>query len=152
VSDTGLVRSYKNNKWGLSKKPKIIKGLMGRHYQTVILCNEQGKKTHYVHRLVADAFLPVQEGKTYVNHINGNKLDNRAENLEWCTQQENMNHADRIGLVRYPRKRISCIETQEIFQSITEAAQKYGVPQSCISNHLCGRAESAANLHWRYET
>jgi hypothetical protein len=58
-----------------------------------------------VHRLVAAAFCNKRDGCDEVNHKDGNKLNNRAENLEWCTKSENMLHAYRMGLQtkgRYP--------------------------------------------------
>lgn len=82
VSNLGRVR-------GLISTPKILTGYKNESgYMNVSLEGKQYK----LHRLVAGAFIPNPENKPVINHINENKLDNRACNLEWKTHKENINH------------------------------------------------------------
>lgn len=67
-------------------------------YHFVELRKNGERKTCQLHRLIAQAFIPNTFNKREVNHISGNKVDNRIENLEWCTRSENMIHAHRTGL------------------------------------------------------
>ena len=59
-------------------------------YKNVNLLNNEGKKTFRVHRLVAQAFIPNPQNKETVNHIDGDKTNNKVDNLEWSTRKEQM--------------------------------------------------------------
>lgn len=63
------------------------------NYKKVVLRNENGSKNFYVHRLMAQAFIPNPENLPEVNHIDGNKWNNNISNLEWCSVSENSKHA-----------------------------------------------------------
>ncbi len=77
--------------------------LSGPGYPMANLCNGNPKenKMSYVHRLVAEAFIPNPKNKRDVNHKNGKKSDNRVENLEWATRPENVVHAFHVLKVRH---------------------------------------------------
>lgn len=82
-----------------SKIPKVLKPGTNRYgYSVVTLVSDKEKKSFFVHRLVAIAFHGNEHLKKTVNHKNGIKTDNRSSNLEWCTAQENINHAISSGL------------------------------------------------------
>ena len=73
-------------------------GLDSDGYHIISLTHNKQKRTFKVHRLVATYFIDNKDNKSDVNHKNGNKLDNRKENLEWCTTAENSQHAGIYGL------------------------------------------------------
>lgn len=88
VSSLGNIKSFH---WGKSKKRKLTKNIVGYLHTNLRKNNKQ--KFYYIHRLVAQNFIPKPLGNLQINHINGIKADNRVKNLEWCTPKENMHHA-----------------------------------------------------------
>ena len=99
VSNLGRVKSLKNNK-GIDRelilKPRISKN----GYLYLNLWNNSVCKAKKIHRLVAEAFCFKSDNAQCVNHINGVKTDNKAENLEWCTYSYNTKHAVEKGLIK----------------------------------------------------
>jgi len=71
----------------------IAPALHYKGYVRVSLVGPEGRRTRFVHRLVALAFLPNPDGKAEVNHLDGNKENNHVSNLQWATHQENVQHA-----------------------------------------------------------
>lgn len=86
VSDQGRVKTSRTNK---IKKQNITNWWYFKTWLTL----DGIEKKHLVHRLVSQAFIDNPNGKQQVNHKNGDKIDNRAENLEWCTWSDNIQHA-----------------------------------------------------------
>lgn len=104
VSNIGNVQSLKS-RWGERSIPHVMvpqlsgAGTEQIKYLRVLLTKNGQSKKILVHRLVASAFVTNHDNKPHVNHIDGNRLNNRIENLEWCTHRENMSHArNRPGL------------------------------------------------------
>jgi hypothetical protein len=89
VSKDGTIRN---------KKGKILKWDCNQRYARVALYIDGKKQKWLVHRLVATLFLLNPHNKPYINHIDGNQYNNSVENLEWCTQKENVQHAWKTGL------------------------------------------------------
>jgi len=94
VSNLGRIYSF--------RRPHAKGGLRKLHYRKdgyigVILAKNKVIEQLLVHRVVAKTFIPSSR-KRFINHKDGNKANNNAENLEWCTHKENQEHAVRTGL------------------------------------------------------
>ncbi len=87
-----------------SKYGKFLSLFIGKKgYHVVGLCRNKKRFKYYVHRLVAQAYIDNPRNFPYINHKNGIKIDNRVENLEWCTHKENIAHAWATGLCEKSR-------------------------------------------------
>jgi hypothetical protein len=96
-------KGYSVNENGDVMGPKGLLSLNGSHkYHQVHIYQSGTRYIDYAHRLVAEAFIPNPDNKAEVNHINGDKKDNRVANLQWVTRAENMKHAYDAGLVKVP--------------------------------------------------
>lgn len=97
VSNAGNIRKIGRWHSGLQEyipcDPKCVARTGNGHGYMIVCLSKHGRKNHYVHRLVADAFIPNSKNKPEVNHIDSNRHNNMVDNLEWCTRKENMVHA-----------------------------------------------------------
>lgn len=151
ISNFGRIKSFVRGK-GRIKSPNItVHG-----YCVVHLHNGNSKKYTGVHRLVAEAFIPNPNNLPQVNHINGDKTDNRVENLEWCTCKDNQIHAVKTGLrdgwSNEPVK-VYCNELNMEFDSMRSAAKYLGCTIGMIRNVLLNRTKTIWKKYtFRYAT
>ena len=157
VSNFGNVRTLN---WKHSGKIRLMSpDHTPNGYLTMVfrLGGAGSKQKHpLVHRLVAQAFIPNPENKPYVNHIDGNKLNNRIDNLEWVTRAENEKH--KIYTLGHPSgsmippKPVRCVETGKTYPSISEASRQTGASQTGISRVVRKDKwhKTAGGYHWEY--
>ena len=142
INNTGVVKSLERKIKVNKRSRKISSTIMKVRinncgYAEVRLTKNKISKTTFIHILLAKVFIPNPTDKPEVNHINGNKLDNRLINLEWVTHSENMKHAYENGLIKKAKQVIDTCSGKE-FSSTREAAKVYGINFSTLKNYLNG--------------
>jgi len=106
VSNTGKVRRkktatyYKDGRVAFFSETILKESITKKGYKTVYLSMKSKKYTRFVHRIVAETFIPNPENKATVNHKDCDKKNNNYNNLEWMTNKENMNHAFDKGIYK----------------------------------------------------
>ena len=151
ISNFGRVLSLKGSRERIRPSFKNSRG-----YYVISLSKNGVHKTFKVHRLVAEAFLQNPKKLPQVNHIDGDKRNNNINNLEWATSKENIRHSIEVlgnipACMREPKK-VRCIETGVVYESLKSAADSLGGSSSNLCNLLKkrSRSEKFAGFHWEY--
>ena len=157
LSDEGVIVALPKivkgkNKYGslsIHRRAKLLKtclrGNKGQEYEAVTLSKDGESKRYSMHRLVAETFLPNPCGLPEVNHIDENPLNNRVDNLEWCTHQYNIEYSK--------NKAVNQIKNGEVvgsYRSVKDASRLTGISRRNISNVLNGWSKTAGGYVWEY--
>ena len=179
VSNLGRVRSLDRYRTGKRGAKTFCKGIVmvlakGKNgYLTISLRKERNVKKTLVHRLVGIAFIPNEKNLPCIDHIDGDRGNNRVENLRWCTTKENMNYElvrKNISIVQKSSERcrqhlkeiqesckrpiVAILPNGEIrlYNSAREAEEKDGFNHSRIAAVCRGREKSHRGCKFYYET
>ena len=142
ISNYGRIWSSKQHGRYMKPTPN------NRGYLQINLIAKNGKrKKELVHRLVAIAFIDNPNNYTEVHHIDANASNNTADNLEWINHKNNLNQKERLEKIY---KKVLCIETNEVFNSIKEASISKQLQVSHIGEVCMGKRKTHGGYHWQF--
>lgn len=167
VSNLGRVRSLDREfvtKAGFAQSTKgcFIKPFTTRNgYLSVRLRTLISRKTYFVHRLVAQTFIPNPDCLPIINHRDENKQNNRVDNLEWCTQEYNVNYGSSLSKLSASHRNHPCLskevrqllltgELLHVYPSAKEAARQAGLSDSNIVRCCNAPSKTAGGYRWEY--
>lgn len=156
VSNLGRVKSLNFKRTG---KEKILKPFVRKEYLAVNMYKNGVRKTFYIHRLVAEAFMPNPHNLPEVNHKDEDKSNNRVDNLEWCNKKYNANfgtRTERSAKARLGRgfKWIVQLDKDDNILRFWEgskiAANTLGIAESSIIACAKGKLKTSGKFRWKY--
>jgi hypothetical protein len=162
ISNNGKVKKLRRNsksKNQFSNKEMILKpDINNANYARVTLWLNKKRTRKFIHRLVAEHFISNPNNLPQVNHIDGNKLNNNVNNLEWVTNSDNIKHAIENKLLIidksniHEKRKVTQLDLNgniiKQYNSITEAERDTGI--SHISGVCRGKRKTAGGFKWKY--
>lgn len=145
ISNFGVIRKVK------TKRPlKVFYRTNG--YYTTSLCKNYKVTMIYLHRVIAETFIPNPNNLPCINHIDGNKTNNDLSNLEWCSYSDNNRHAYEIGLKNCKKVAQYDIDGNliKIYNSVINASKETNISQANISSCALGKRNKAGGFIWKY--
>lgn len=163
VSNQGRIKSLPKKDGFYLTPERFLQGGISNNYRCVTLCKNGKQKSFSIHRLVAKAFVPNPDNLPQINHKDENKLNNRYDNLEWCTSAYNVNYGNCISKraktqrdskcqINNPASsvKIRCFENNEVYPSIREAERQLNIDGSCISKVCRGKRKQVGGYTFSY--
>lgn len=162
VSSSGKVKRLSGFQ---SKNERVLKEINnGNGYMGVSLCKGSKPVRVYIHRLVAQAFIPNPENKPQVNHIDGNRGNNELSNIEWVTSSENHHHKydilkrnatnkGRFGILHWSSKKVGMYFDDKLireFNGAMEASRELGCADSTIRKVIYGQQKMHKGYTFKY--
>ena len=149
INENGKVRN--------DERGKFLTGTILHTYRYINFRWNGKQKNKAVHRLVAETFLPNPENLSYVHHIDGNRLNNKLENLQWVTHEENIKLIPNEKLKnnnQFIAKKVIQLDLNNkylaIFNSAYEAGKKTGCNHRHISEVCQGKRKTTGGFKWKY--
>lgn len=145
ISNLGRVKSLNFNN---TRKEKIMKPLLSNNgYLRVSLSNKMKKKKYFIHRLVAQEFIPNPNNLSEINHINEIKTDNSVKNLEYCTSQYNHDFSQSKSVLQYDLEGNFINE----WKSANQIQRELGFFQSNVNRCCLKKCKTAYGFIWKYK-
>lgn len=159
-----LGRMFWSGKTNYYKSDRIIKvSKNSKGYQQFTVSKNGISKSIKLHRILAELFIPKVDGKIFVNHKDGNKVNNNLENLEWCTHKENLKHAYDNGLLSVDKridnlkkfnikrmKPVIEVNSKKIYSSTSEAARHLNLDITMIGRVCKGIYKQYKGYRFKY--